>query len=91
MKDRRAALADCHSRVDANQLDAAFHQLGSIMVEAASEAGCRRSSGSTTSKGNKGKPYFDHECRELRAKFRWAMRHDVDIVRVLARRFSSVI
>ena len=36
-------------------------------------------------------PYFDRECRELRAKFRWAMRHNVDSVRVLARRFSSVI
>ena len=84
MKERRASLADCHSKVHANQLDSAFHQLGSIMVEAASEADRRKSSGAKAAKGNRGKPYFNCECRELRAKFRWAMRHDVDSVRVLA-------
>ena len=83
MKERRASLDECHSKLHANQLDSAFHQLGSIMVEVASEAGCRKSSGAKVAKGNRGKPYFDRECRELRAKFRWAMRHDVDSVKLL--------
>ena len=91
MQEQRAALAECHSKVHANQLDLAFQQLGGIMVQAASEAGCRNASGSRAHKGPKGKPYFDRECRELRAKFRYALRHDVDSVKVLARRFSSVI
>ena len=65
--------------------------LAASWLSAASEAGCRRSPGPRTSKGNQGKPYFERECRELRAKFRWALRHDVDSMRVLARRFSSVI
>ena len=65
MKDRRAALADCHSKVDANKLDSAFHQLGSIMVEVASEAGCQTSSGARTSKGNKGKPVLPDDSLHL--------------------------
>ena len=48
-----------------------------------------------TSKPRKGpfrdKPYFDDECRQLRAKFRWATRHDPSSVRVPVRRFSSTI
>ena len=56
MQEQRAALAECHSKVHANQLDLAFQQLGSIMVQAASEAGCRNASGSRAHKGPKGKP-----------------------------------
>ena len=82
MQEQRAALADCHSKVHANQLDLAFQQLGGIMVQAASGAGCRNASGSGAHKGLKGKPYFDRECLELRAKFRYALRHDVDSVKV---------
>ena len=91
MQEQRAALAECHSKVHANQHDLAFQQLGGIMVQAASEAGCRNASGSRAHKGPKGKPYFDRECRELRAKFRYALRHNVDSVKVLVRCFSSVI
>ena len=58
MQEQRAALAECHSKVHANQLDLAFQQLGGIMVQAASEAGCRNASGSRAHKGPKGKPYF---------------------------------
>ena len=43
MQEQRAALVECHSKVHANQLDLAFQQLGGIMVQAASEAGCRSS------------------------------------------------
>ena len=91
MQEQRAALSECHSKVHANQLDLAFQQLGGIMVQAASEAGCRNAFGSRAHKGPKGKPYFDRQCRELRSKFRYALRHDIDSVKVLARRFSSVI
>ena len=91
MQEQRAALAECHSKVHGNQLDLAFQQLGGIMVQAASEAGCRNASGSRLHKGPKGKPYFDCECGELRAEFRYALRHDIDSDKVLARRFSSVI
>ena len=65
MKERDAAVAYCHSKLHAHQLDSASHQLGSIMNEAASEAGFQTSSGAGTPKGNKGKRYCDHECWEL--------------------------
>ena len=61
------------------------------MVQAASEAGCRKASGSRARKGPKGKPYIDRECQELRAKFIYILRHDIDSVKILVRRFSSVI
>ena len=82
-----AALAECH----ANQLDSAFHQLESIMFDKQSQAGCRTSSGARTSRGNKGKPCFERQHGELRAQCSWALCHDVDSVKVLVRRCSSVI
>ena len=39
-QEQHAALAECHSKVHANQLDLASQQLGGITVQAASEAGC---------------------------------------------------
>ena len=36
-------------------------------------------------------PYFDDECRQLRAKFRWAAQYDPGSVKILARRFSCTI
>ena len=74
----------CQRKVHLHQLDSAFYQLCSMMVEAASEAGCSTSSGARISKSYKCKPYFDRECQELRKRFKWAMRHDVDIVWILA-------
>ena len=85
MQEQRAALTECHSKVHANQLDLAFQQLGGIMVQAASDAGCRNASGPRAHKGPKGKPCFDRECRELR----YALRHDIDSVKVLACRLFS--
>ena len=58
MKGCHAALEECHSKVHADQLDSAFQQLGDIMVEAASEAGCKRSSGSRAAKGSRGQAIF---------------------------------
>ena len=74
--------------MDAARLDTTFHRLGSILVEAAAAAG-KVSSGPP--RPRRDKPYFDQECRSLRAKFRYAVRHDPENVRILARRFSSVI
>ena len=62
MKEQHAALAECHSKVHANQLDLAFQQLGSIMVQAAAEAGCKKASGSRAPKGPRSKPHLDREC-----------------------------
>ena len=86
------SLDDCHRLVKGGQVEEAFHKLGSVLQQAAVSAGCGHR---PTSKPRKGpfrdKPYFDDECRQLRAKFRWAARHDPSSVRILARRFSYTI
>lgn len=94
MKDQActSAIAECQRLVDTDQLEAAFHKLGATMVGAAVSAGCKRTAGSMKPGGpGRDKPYFDQECRALRSKFRYAMRHDPETVRVLARRFQTVI
>ena len=91
LRGQAPAIARCQGLVDAGQLDSAFQELGSVLVGAAVTAGCKSCPGSGRLRACKDKPYFDQECRLLRAKFRYALRHDPDSVRVLARRFSFVI
>ena len=94
MKDQAAsdAIVQCHALVDSGHIEEAFHKLGDIMVDSAAQAGCKKSRASTRRKGPcKDKPYFDEECRRLRAQFRHAVRHDREAVRVLALRLSFTI
>ena len=86
------ALAECERMVSAGDPAAAFAKLGGVLIDAARAAGCKHVSGSRPSRGmRRDKPYFDQECRRMRAQFRYAMRHDPESVRILARRFSTTI
>ena len=76
------ALAECERMVSAGVLAAAFAKLGGVLIDAARAAGCKHVSGSRPSRGmRRDKPYFDQECRRMRAQFRYAMRHDPESVR----------
>ena len=79
------ALAECERMVSAGDPAAAFAKLGGVLIDAARAADCKHIGGSRPSRGIK--PYFDQECRRMRAQFRYAMRHDPENVRILARRF----
>ena len=86
------ALAECERMVSAGDPAAAFAKLGGVLIDAARAAGCKHVSGSRPSRGmRRDKPYFDQECQRMRAQFRYAMRHDPESVRILARRFSTTI
>ena len=87
-----ARLAECEDLVSSEDVAAAFQKLGDILVESAQEARCKHVTGSRPSRHQRrDKPYLDHECRQMRAQFRYAMRHDPQHVWVLARRLSFTI
>ena len=86
------ALGNCQSLVRDGQCEQAFHKLGDVLQHAAISAGCKFTPTSRPRKGSfRDKPYFDDECRRIRAEFRWAAQHDPDSMRVLARRFKRTI
>ena len=92
VQDSQPALDACAGLVQAGQVEAAFEKLGDILTASAIQVGCKHSARSRPRKqAVADKPYFDEECRRMRAKFRYAVRHDPDSVRVLANRFKSII
>ena len=92
LNNSSAQLAGCEDMVSSGNVTAAFQKLGDILVESAQAAGCKHETGSRPPRHQRrNKPYFDHECRQMRAQFRFAMRHDPEHVKVLARRFSFTI
>ena len=61
-----------------------------VLVEAAKAAGCKHDpAGSPLRCMQRGKPYFDPECRRMQARFRNAMKTGPQHVRVLARQFYT--
>ena len=87
-----AQLAECEDLVNSGDVAAAFQKLGDTLVGSARMAGCKHVDGSRPPRcQRRDKPYFDRECKQMRAQFRYAMRHDPQHVRVLARRFSFTI
>lgn len=92
LNDSHAQLAECEGLVSSGDVAAAFQKLGDVLVQSAQGAGCKHVTGSRPVRHRRRhKPYFDQECRQMRAQFRYAMRHDPEHVRVLARRFSFTI
>ena len=92
LKGLRPSLRECHASIRRGQLQHAFQQLGDIIQQAAISAGCRHVPTSKRPRGKvKDSPYFDDECRRMRAQFRHAARHDPDSVRVLAHRFTYAV
>ena len=87
-----AQLAECEDMVSSGDGAAAFQKLGDVLVESAQVGGCKHVTGSRPPRHQRrDKAYFDHECRQMRAQFRYAMRHDPEHVKVLARCFSFTI
>ena len=66
--------------------------LGDIVQQAAISAGSKHVPTSEPRRGpSKDRTYFDDECRQLQAKFRYAAKHDPSSMQVLARRFSFTV
>ncbi len=92
LKVLRPSLRECHASIRRGQLQHAFQQLGDVIQLAAISAGCRHVPNSKRPKGKvSDSPYFDGECRRMRAQFRHAARHDPDNVRILTRRISYTV
>ena len=86
-------LHHCRQLVREGSLQQAFDAPGDTLVAAARQSGCRMSvlcdPSRSASRRPPDMPYFDDECREMRAEFRRVMKMDPETGRLLARRYTT--